>query len=160
LLVGHYGIGKNKVCLIWNKNSRMGQNEQKIWAKSGWPDVVINGNTDKDITSAFTAAKKKADAVVVSSDPYLTGHMDTVVAAANDATTKQLVVCYPFPVYQNAKPVPKNKYSMIYGPDLADAYQQVGNKAGIILAAVKSNSAAPDTGLDPGTTIGPIYVGE
>jgi hypothetical protein len=158
-LVGHYGIARNKVCLIWNKNSHMGIQERRVWKGNNWPDVPVTTNDDAHIKSAFTAAKQNADAVVVSGDPYFTSRMNTVVAAGNDGTTKQLTVCYPFVVYMQATPTPLAKSSMIFGADLEFAYRQLGRKSGAVLDAVAAGLDGPDTGLDIGTTTAPIYIG-
>ena len=158
-LVGHYGTARKKVCLIWNKNSHMGKQEQRVWKGNGWPDVPITTNDDAHLTAAFTAAKQSADAVVVSGDPYFTSRMNTVVAAGNDGATKQLTVCYPFAVYMQATPTPRAGSSMIYGSDLEFAYRQLGRKSGAVLDAVAAGLDPPDTGLDIGAMTAPMYIG-
>ena len=157
-LVGHYGIARDRVCLIWNKNSHMGKQEKRTWKVNKWPDVPVANNTPSDITNAFATAKQSADAVIVSGDPYFTSQMNTVVAAGND-TTNKLTVCYPFAVYMQATPTPLAKSSMIYGPDLEFAYRLLGHKSGAVLDALLAGNDLPDTGLDPGATASPIYIG-
>ncbi len=156
-LVGHYDpVRKGRVCLIWNKNSHMGKQEKKAWIRNGWPEVSVANNTDGDIIQAFISAKQKAEAVVISADPYFTSRMDTVVAVAN---AEQLYVCYPSPVYRNAATPPNAGVSMIYGPDLEFAYRLLGRKSAAILDSVSAGIDPPDTGLDHGTTTAPIFLG-
>jgi hypothetical protein len=161
LLVDHYGIANpKKVCLIWNQTGHMGEIEKKEWKKRQWLEVSITQNTPTAITQAFTDAKAAgATAVVLSADPYFTSAMDTVVAAANDPTTRQLEVCYPFSDYMNSSTAPLARHSMIYGPDLQFAYRLVGRKAGTILDALSTGASAPDTGLASGILTDPIFVG-
>jgi hypothetical protein len=156
-IVSRYSIAADRVCLIWNSNSKIGRFERKAWKRNhNWPAEEVATNSEAAITTAFTNAKAKGDAVVVGGDPYFTAHMNAVVAAANDSATKQLKVCYPFGMYKNATPSPKPKVSMIYGSDLEYAYRMVGRKAGAVLDNL---STKPDTGLSLCPPIGPIYIG-
>jgi hypothetical protein len=160
LLIEHYGVKPDKVCLIWNKTGHMGKQEQKEWAKRNWIDIPVPQNNLGAITQAFTDAKGRgATAIVLSADPFFTSAMSTVVAAANDVTTRTLYVCYPFSDYMNSTPKPTPKYTMIYGPDLQFAYRLVGRKAGAILDALAAGIQAPDAGLSPGILTDPIFVG-
>jgi hypothetical protein len=155
-LVDHYVVPKDKVCLIWNSNSKMGKYEKKEWSRhTNWPDISVDNNTESDITNAFADAadpkKKNCQAAVISGDPYFTAHMDAVVKAA---TASKMKICYPFRLYLNANPT--SKYSMIYGPDLELAYRLLGSKAALVLDSLKDPL---DTGLDPCPSTGPTYIG-
>jgi hypothetical protein len=136
----------------------MGKQEKRTWKVNKWPDVPVGDNDPDDITNAFAAATRHADAVIVSGDPYFTSQMNTVVLAGNDPNNK-LTVCYPFAVYMQATPTPLAKSSMIYGPDLEFAYRLLGHKSGAVLDALLAGNDLPDTGLDPGATASPIYIG-
>jgi hypothetical protein len=158
-LVDHYGVGRNRICLIWNQNSKMGRFERRQWHRNGWPHVPVANNTPAAITAAFAAAKVAGDAVVISGDPYFVAQMNTVVAAANDPATKQLWVCYPFGIYASAAPAPLSGHSMFYGPDLEVAYRLLGRKAGIILDCLARPSPTFDTGLELCPPTGPLFIG-
>jgi hypothetical protein len=153
-LVGHYKISPDKVCLIWNKNSKMGKNEQKEWKRRGWPDEPVNVNSEADVIQAIgAAAGKRYQGLVLSGDPYFTAHMNAVVSKVNSTN---MVACYPFSAYAFATPAPSKPGSMIYGPDLEFAYRLIGRKAGLVLDHA---SDPPDTGLDLCPATGPIYMG-
>jgi hypothetical protein len=154
----HYGVAKNRICLIWNQNSKMGRFERRQWHRNGWPDAPVANNTAVAITAAFTAAKLLGEAVVVSGDPYFVAQVNTVVTAANDPPTKQLFVCYPFSIYASATPAPLPGHSMFYGPDLEVAYRLLGRKAGIVLGSIGAGPTY-DTGLELCPPTGPIFIG-
>jgi hypothetical protein len=148
-----YGISDpKKIALIWNSRSKMGKNEKKAWVNdNGWPlHQEVKKNAENDIGSAFANAKTSgAKGVVVSGDPFFTSRMNALVAAANGSRLK---VCYPFAVYKTANPAPAPGSAVIFGPDLEDAYNVMGQKAGTILTALKSGGSAPSTGLDVART--------
>jgi len=158
-LVGHYGVAPDKVCLIWNSNSKMGKFEKKEWNRRKWRDEEIKTNSDAGIQTAFANAAMNCGGVVISGDPFFTSSMNVVVQEANKAASSasKMKICYPFSVYANATTGPLQKQnSMIYGPDLEAAYRMLGRKAGAIL---DNKADPPDTGLDPCPTTGPIFVG-
>jgi len=166
LVVSHYGVGKKKVVLIWNKNSNMGKFEKRQWNRNNnWPDVPVTTNSDAAITAAFSTAKTSGDAVVISGDPYFLAHRDTVVSAANDPTTKQLKVCYPFSAYANGTYAPVRASSMIFGPNIELAYRLLGRKSGAILdslsagGSIATAGSIPDLGLETCPTTTPTFIG-
>jgi hypothetical protein len=136
-----------KVCLIWSSRSKMGKHEKKAWVRdNGWPlEQEVKKNADDAIATAFAKAKSRgAKGIVVSGDPFFTSHMDALVAAAN---ASKLKICYPFGVYAKATPAPAAGSGIYLGPDLEAAYDEIGQKAGTILAALSSGSPAPSTDL-------------
>jgi hypothetical protein len=151
-----YGISDpKKIALIWNSRSKMGKSEKKAWVTDrDWPlHQEVKKNAESDIGAAFTNAKAAgAKAVVVSGDPFFTSRMNAVVAAANGSRLK---VCYPFAVYKTANPAPTPGSAVIFGPNLEDAYNVMGQKAAAILSALASGAAAPSTGLDVAKTGNP-----
>jgi hypothetical protein len=163
LVVSHYGVGKKKVVLIWNKNSNMGKFEKRQWNRNNsWPDVPVTTNSDAAITAAFTTAKGLGDAVVISGDPYFLAHRDTVVSAANSS---QLKICYPFSAYANGTNAPTRGSSMIFGPNIELAYRLLGRKSGAILdslsagGSIATAGAIPDLGLEICPTTAPTFIG-
>jgi hypothetical protein len=142
-------IPANRVCLLHNKNAQMAKDELSSWRSQGWPEqgAASGENSAIKFADAFSKAALKADAVVVSADPYFTLKRDDLVQAANNSNLK---VCYPFEFYTTANPSPATSRSMWFGPDLMDAYGKMGAKAVSVLANPNSS-----TGLDIANSVGP-----
>lgn len=144
-------IPANRVCLLHNKNAQMAQDELRAWRSHGWPEQAAGSGDNSAIkfAKAFSSAAQKADAVVVSADPYFTQQKDDLVDAAN---TSNLKLCYPFEFYGTATPSPATGMSMWFGPDLNDAYGKMGTKAASVLSSPNGS-----TGLDIANSAGPGY---
>jgi hypothetical protein len=144
-------IPANRVCLLHNKNAQMAQDELSAWRSQGWPEqeAAPGDNSAIKFANAFSSAAQKADAVVVSADPYFTQKRIDLVAAANNANLN-LKVCYPFEFYGDANPA--TGMSMWFGPDLMDAYGKMGTKAASVLGSPNGS-----TGLDAANSAGPGY---
>lgn len=147
-LCKEFGItDPKKICLIWNSNSKMGKEEKQAWVQDyGWPlHQQVRKNDDRDIADAFARAKRAgAKGVILSGDPFFTSRMNALVAAANASKLKS---CYPFAAYAHAEPAPVPGSGIYFGPDLHDAYEEIGEMAGEILAALDSNASLPPTKL-------------
>ena len=86
-----------------------------------------------------TAVKNGADALFVSADPFFTDRRDQLVALA---ARYALPAIYPWRQYAAAGGLAS------YGPNIADAYRQIGRFAGRILKGVKPENIPvrePDT---------------
>jgi hypothetical protein len=138
-LCGHFGVQPNDVCLIHNPNNQKLETlELKDWKKTGgmpngWPDEpgAKGGNNDKNyFPTALANAAKKADAVVISSDPFFTAARSWLVDAVNNSG---LFACYPFQFYGTAFPTPDPYNSIWRGPDLQAEYRNLGSKTGTLL---------------------------
>jgi len=90
---------------------------------------VLNAAKESEIDTAFaTLAKEHSVPLVVSSDTFFTDRsVRLVILAARHA----IPAIYPYRTFADAGGL------MSYGPDLADAYRQVGTYAGRILKGVK-----------------------
>jgi hypothetical protein len=147
-LVNRFNVQPNKICLIYNDNNKgLSQDEKNAWTANGWPsEPGTKGGSNKtsDFAAAVTSAKAKADAVVISSDPFFTENRNQLVKAVNDPTGKTLFACYPFQIYGTTVPAPAHGRSIWLGPDLPGAYGTLGSKTGLLL-----HNAAASVGLDP-----------
>jgi putative ABC transport system substrate-binding protein len=86
---------------------------------------VLKANDEKTINEAFAAlVREKVDALLVASDQNFDVYRDQLVALA---ATAAIPTIYHFRDYALAGGL------MSYGPDVADAYQHVGDYAGQIL---------------------------
>ncbi len=95
----------------------------------GLEPVVIDAARDGDLESGLeTAVKNGADALFVSADAYFTDRRDQIVALAEHY---RLPAIYPWRQYAMAGGLAS------YGPNIADAYRQIGHFAGRILKGAK-----------------------
>jgi hypothetical protein len=152
-LASYYGVHPDKVCLLWNSNSKMGKRERKTWVKDdGWPlDEMVTANDENTFAGHFANAKNSgALAVVVSADPFFFYKKDKLVQAANNSL---LYVCYPFSLYTAAATPPASGRSMWFGPDLDAAYTLLGQKTAAVRATPGTN-----VGFDSVSPGGPHYL--
>jgi len=85
--------------------------------------------TDKDIDSAFRAfVEQRADAVLVTADPFFNNHRAQVVSLA---ASSGLPAIYQWREFVAAGGL------MSYGPSILDAYRQAGTNAGLVLKGAK-----------------------
>jgi putative ABC transport system substrate-binding protein len=90
---------------------------------------VLNASTESEIDKAFrTLVELRADALIVSVDPFLTNHRAQIVALAARHAVPAIYGVREFAIAGGL---------MSYGIDLADAYRQEGIYAGKILSGAK-----------------------
>jgi putative ABC transport system substrate-binding protein len=106
----------------------------------GLQPVVLDAARDGDLQAGLeTAVKNGADALFVSADAYFTDRRDQIVALA---ARYGLPAIYPWRQYAMAGGLAS------YGPNIADAYRQIGRFAGRILKGAKPETIPvqePDT---------------
>jgi hypothetical protein len=100
-------------------------------------------------------------ALVISADPYFQDTMDDLVKACNDwidagaAMQPPILryVCYPSFMYSASNPVPTKKRSAVYGPDLNNAYNLLGQRVSQYLNQyiATGSTASVGTGLATST---------
>ena len=91
--------------------------------------VILKAGSAQELEPAFAAAREqKAEALVVTADPYFTSKRNLIVALAD---RYMLPAAYPWREYATEGGL------MSYGPRIAWAYQQNGTYAGQILAGAK-----------------------
>jgi putative tryptophan/tyrosine transport system substrate-binding protein len=101
-----------------NRNSAMHDDE------SNWPKTVSATNV-AELKSAFqTAANGKADALLVSGDPFFNSRRAEIIQLASK---HKLPVCYPWREYVEAGGL------MSHGPNLTNLYRRLGIWAGMVL---------------------------
>ena len=87
--------------------------------------IVVEACEQADFAPAYAAAVKKgAGAIIVCADPYFTSHRKKLIALA---AKYRLPAAYPWREYVEEGGL------MSFGPNLADAYRHVGQKAGNII---------------------------
>jgi putative ABC transport system substrate-binding protein len=87
--------------------------------------IPVKASAAIGLEAAFsTAVAERADALLVSADPFLTIKRNSIVALA---TRHALPTAYPWREYVESGGL------MSYGPSLMDAYYQIGMYAGRIL---------------------------
>jgi putative ABC transport system substrate-binding protein len=91
--------------------------------------AVVEASTVDELEKAFaSAAKKKANALIVCADPFFTSQRKKIVALAKKY---KLPAAYSFREYAEAGGL------MSYGPNLPEVYRHVGQYAGKILEGTK-----------------------
>jgi hypothetical protein len=129
------GIDSNAICLYYNGNSSMSADELKGWPKN-WRVVKCSGDNDstlygKDFPNVIAKFDNPAvSAVVISSDPYFQSTKSDLISAANDwLAAGGSYVIYPSQQFNTGA----KSGSIMYGPDLGEAYRKMGEYAAIIL---------------------------
>lgn len=131
---------KKEICLLSNKNSSMANTEKRAWggriAKAdidpATADPLAEYKTAFQAIASFTNPPVKA--VVVSADPfYLETGPDLIRAANTWVQGGDRVVCYPLQDYKTLSPAPMQGKRLFFGPNLAEAYKKLGQKARAIL---------------------------
>jgi putative ABC transport system substrate-binding protein len=121
------------VAVMVNPNSpesaRMLSDTQEAARTRGRQLLVLNASTPSEIDAGFaTFRQRRADALLVSSDPIFTGRRQQIVAlAARDAIPA---------MYFNREYIPEGGL-MSYGNDVADAYRRAALYVGRILKGEK-----------------------
>jgi putative tryptophan/tyrosine transport system substrate-binding protein len=90
---------------------------------------VLNASTEKEIDAAFASlVQRRADALIVGSDPFLISQRDHLV---------QLAARHAVPTIYFSRDFVDAGGLMSYGADLANGYRQVGVYTGQILSGAK-----------------------
>lgn len=147
------GIPKDQIFLFCNPNSAMNQDETDLWKSLTtttapfqiFPGGVnpSTGTNDASVYGAnFTDIGSNASirAIVVSADPFFQDTKEKLITAAktwlDGATTRY--ICYPSQSYLNkGGTAPKSGQSTLFGPNIEDAYNLLGQLA---VSALKVNS--------------------
>jgi len=129
------GYNSSDICLFHNLNSEMRTKEINKWKGDANP---VHGGNDKDgkndkttLTADFSKITKPA--VIVSADPFFLDSKDELIRAANNSGK---YVCYPLQDYASAgalQPTPNR--ATLFGPDLKEAYKQLGQQAARAITA-------------------------
>jgi len=98
----------------------------------GLEPIVLDAARDGNLEAGLeTAVKRGADALFVSADAYFTDRREQIVALA---ARHRLPAIYPWRQYAVSGGLAS------YGPNIADAYRQIGRFAGRILKGSKPES--------------------
>jgi putative ABC transport system substrate-binding protein len=90
---------------------------------------VLNASTENEIDTGFaTLAQQRADALIVSSDPFLLARRDQIVT---------LAARHAIPAIYSVREFVEAGGLISYSPSLIDAYHQVGIYTGKILSGAK-----------------------
>ena len=90
---------------------------------------VLNATNEHEIDAAFSMlAERRAEALVIAADPFLTSRRDQLVA---------LTARYSLPAIYPYRDIPTLGGLMSYGPSLVDSYRQAGIYTGSILKGAK-----------------------
>jgi putative ABC transport system substrate-binding protein len=112
-----------------NKQSAMHDDE------GNWPKTVSASSVAELKTAFQAAASHKADALLVSGDPFFNSHRAEIVQLANKY---KIPACYPWREYVEAGGL------MSHGPNLANIYRRLGIWAGMVLDGTMPKDL-PDT---------------
>ena len=97
--------------------------------KVGRPVVFLNASTDAELDAAFASlVQQRAGGLVITSNPFIAGHVDQIVALA---ARYAMPTIYPLREFAMAGGL------MSYGLSITEAYRQVGFYAARILNGVK-----------------------
>ena len=100
-----------------------------------WPKPVAAGSV-AELKAAFqTAVSNKADAILVSGDPFFNSHRADIVRLA---AKHKLPACYPWREYVEAGGL------MSQGPNLAKTYRRLGVWAGMVIGGTTKVENLPD----------------
>jgi putative ABC transport system substrate-binding protein len=99
-------------------------------ARAGGQQVnILSASTDREIETAFAiVTESRAGALLVGSDPFFSSRLDQIVAEA---------ARHRIPAIYEARDFAMAGGLASYGPNLADAYRQVGIYTGQILKGAK-----------------------
>jgi putative ABC transport system substrate-binding protein len=133
LLVGDYILGTldrlrrldpkaKDVALLVNPSGQLGKDDIKKGKAAGL--IILKAATSSDIKEAIAKAARKAQALIVSPDPFFTSERAQIIA---EVAKLELPTAYTWRIY------PDKRGLMSYGPDLSKAYWQAGQYAGRLL---------------------------
>jgi len=121
-----------RVALLVNPNYQPASDEVrnvKAGGHSGFQVNVLNASTESEIDKAFaTAARQKADALAVATDPFLLGQRDQLVRVA---------ARHAIPTIFFSREFVEVGGLMSYGPSIVNGYRQAGVYAGLILKGAR-----------------------
>jgi hypothetical protein len=140
------GVDNTKICLYFNSNAHLAQDELDHW---NYYVGGLNLPSGHDQTRAYTAGQFATDfgklagmgaqAVVVSSDPFLASHAADLIAAAPN-----IPFCYPNEFYQ-----PRfGSGDKLVGASLQNGYTSLANKATKYLQRLTGGTAQTYLGVD------------
>jgi putative ABC transport system substrate-binding protein len=102
----------------------------------GWHLKVVSATTESEIDATFDAAKKeRADAVLISSDPFLHSRRNRVVA---------LAAHHGLPMISGGREWVSAGGLISYGNSIRDAYRRAGLQTGRLLRGVKPSDLPVD----------------
>jgi hypothetical protein len=148
---------KGSISLYYNQNSGMWAHETDNWMNTLYP-AYLNANGDNILVKAPVKSMKNGNnennfdstvlnvtsaAVIVSAHPFHNKRNDKLVAAFNGAN---IYACYPLKDYDGGNP--KAYFATVYDLSIENAIKDL---AGVITAALNSNSKQPFTKENPGT---------
>lgn len=94
--------------------------------------IVVQAYDEKDLSGALdTAAKKGASGLLVCADPFFTDKSKQIVALAN---ARNLATAFAW------RQIVEGGGLMSFGPNLLDAYHQIGAYAALILKGLKPDA--------------------
>jgi len=113
-----------------NKNHQSRVDAMGAAVRAGRQHVIVVGAAaDRDFEPAFaTLAQHRADALIVSPDPFLDSHRETLVS---------LTARHAIPAMYQWREFVQAGGLVSYGTSLADAHRQLGNYTGKILQGTK-----------------------
>jgi putative ABC transport system substrate-binding protein len=95
--------------------------------------IVVQATDEKDLPGALdTAAKKGAKGLLVCADPFFTDKAKQIVALANE---RSLATAFAW-----RQTVEDDGALMSFGPNLLDAYHQIGVYAALILKGLRPDA--------------------
>ena len=95
----------------------------------GLPLLILEASTESDLKKVFeVAAKEGIEALVVSTDGFFTNRRTQII---------QLAAQHKLPAIYGTREFVVAGGLMSYGPNIGDAYRQVGEYAGLVLMGAK-----------------------
>ena len=128
-----------RLCDLLSPNANIYQLINKgspVHVEEGYWPKPLEASTVAELKAAFqTAVRDKADALLVSGDPFFNSHRHEIVRLANK---HKIPTCYPWREYVEAGGL------MSHGPNLANTYRHLGIWAGMVLDGTKLAKDLPD----------------
>jgi putative ABC transport system substrate-binding protein len=91
--------------------------------------LAVSASTEREVDGALASlAEQRVDALLIAADPFLTGRRDQILA---------LAARHALPTIASFRDYPIAGGLMSYGPNLTDAYRQLGVHAGRILKGAR-----------------------
>jgi hypothetical protein len=148
------GLHPSDITLLYNPNSRMSGLELAGWTGATPVKCGINPTTQENDETTFQSAfdsiaAMPVKAVIISADPFFNHHKFEMITAANSFIARKPnvnFVCYPTQNYKRAISAgvvidPTKTQSLLYGPNLDDAYKALGTMAGTVLSTNNASSS-------------------
>src|ERR1700730_2842798 len=162
LMSAPFSLRNAQICFLYNPNNDFSDDPNSLFADNElnyWENTVNNANVtpagpnnqgnndDAMFAPAIQAlAATQLKGIVVSADPFFQDKKESLITAVNTywLNDNTRFICYPSFAYKNVGGTrPRTAQSVIYGPNLEEAYFLAGQLAGTYVNSLKGGTDLP-----------------